>query len=114
VALNAINYRVKWTDETIEELKRLYFSGWTDQAIADQLGRTRVAIINKRDNLGLSHGQQCSNDRLRVPNISFPRFENITKLEARAIQEWGLCPDKEYPNINLLNLTGVQKTKSID
>jgi hypothetical protein len=112
VVVNAINYRTKWSNEEKDELRKLHASGKTDQEIANLTGRTRFAIVNMRDKLGLAHGQVGSNDRIRATTqlmISTPMFENITKAEARAIREWALCPDKEYPNVNLLNTTALPK-----
>lgn len=111
--VNAINYREAWTDEQDQELLRRVAAGATDLEIADAMGRTRVGVINRRGRLGIAHGQPCSRKRdVSIDLMSAAVvFENITRAEARLIQDWAMCPDYEYPNVNILKITGVPNDK---
>lgn len=54
-----------WTDEDIEELRRLHAAGISDRDIAKQCGRSESSIRNKRYKLGIvSHRMHAPRTRL--------------------------------------------------
>ncbi len=72
-----------WTQDWDEELFRLYSAGCCDLEIAMAMGRSKDAISTRRSYLGLTGPHNVSTPRF-APAI-FPRFEDISKAEARTI-----------------------------
>lgn len=48
-----------WTDERVEELKRLHAQGLTFQQIGDKIGTSRLAVGGKIHRLGLNRGSRA-------------------------------------------------------
>jgi GcrA cell cycle regulator len=75
-----------WTDERVEELKKLWSEGLSASQIAKQLGGvTRNAVIGKVHRLGLSGRATPSRPARRTVKPSRPRTPAATTAPARAV-----------------------------
>lgn len=112
-----------WTDERMEELKRLYGFGLSASQIAKEMNApSRCAVIGKARRLGLQsknspnarprHGVNAARSAPRPPRIGTPRRRaqapRFPDLSVVAPNEPEIAPDV-YPNrVSLLEATGAQ------
>ena len=76
-----------WTDERVEELKKLWSDGLSASQIAKQLGGvTRNAVIGKVHRLGLSGRATPSRPARRTVKPSRPRATTTATAPARAVE----------------------------
>lgn len=69
---------MRWTPERIETLKLLHARGFSDGAIALQLGKTRRSVWNKREKLGLARAGRSARRlyrRAKIVKVSDPLVE---------------------------------------
>lgn len=95
-------HRVPWSEEDVAQLRRLASIGESDRLIGLVMGRTETAILLKRAELNLGHGQVGSSKRGRVyaGMPAWVRYEDVTRGDAREIRR--LCDDVVFPSVNLI------------
>ncbi len=108
--------RPTWSDNRVEELKRLVAAGYSCRQIADEIGVTRNAVIGKMNRLGLSRPKdlparprETAERRrmpwrpkiitqhellMRLPPAPVPRLEDITIVDGRGCSLLELSPGK--------------------
>jgi GcrA cell cycle regulator len=87
-----------WTDERVEQLKKLWAEGLSASQIAKQLGGvTRNAVIGKVHRLGLSGRATPSRPARRVAKPTRPRTTTVSTAPARTARPSPSAPPAATP-----------------
>ncbi len=75
----------RWTPEEDTYLEQLWRNGMFDDEISVEIKRTVKAIRLRRERLGLLDESPEVTSMELYSEVAIPRFEDVTKAEARAI-----------------------------